>query len=68
MFLHLSVILSMGGVCLSACWDTHNPLGRLPLPGQTPPGRRPPGQTPPLGRPPTGQTPPLPLQYLLDIC
>ena len=29
MFLHLSVILSTGGVCSSACWDT--------LPGQTPP-------------------------------
>ena len=36
----LSVILFMGGgVCLSACWDTH-PLGRHP-PGQTPPGRHP---------------------------
>ena len=35
MFLHLSVILSKGGVCLSACWNRH-PLGRNPL-GQTPP-------------------------------
>ena len=45
MFLHLSVILSMGGVCSSACWDTHT---------QTPPR-----QTPPLGRHPLGR-PPLP--------
>ena len=32
----LSVILFTGGVCLSACWDTHpqadTPLGRHPLP------------------------------------
>ena len=49
MFLHLSVILSTGGVCLSACWDTTPP-------GQTPP---PTGQTPPLGRHPLlGRTPP----------
>ena len=45
MFLHLSVILSMGGVCPSTCWDTppqadtpwHTPPRQTPLPGQTPP-------------------------------
>ena len=41
MFLCLSVILSMGGVCPSACWDTHSL-------GIHPPGRHPPRQTPPL--------------------
>ena len=52
MFLHLSLILFMGRVCLSACWDTHTtPLGR-PW-ADTPP----PWQTPPLGRYPFGQMP-----------
>ena len=46
MFLHLSVILSMGGVNPSACWDTH------------PPGRHPPGQITTLGRHPRADTPP----------
>ena len=32
MFLHLSVSHSVhGGVCLSACWDTHPPLADIPL-------------------------------------
>ena len=35
-----------GGVCPSACWDTH------------PPGRHPPGQTPPGQTPPWEDTPP----------
>ena len=35
MFLHLSVILPRGGVCLSACWDTH-PTGRHPYWADTP--------------------------------
>ena len=52
MFLHLSVILSMGGVWISACWDTP-PLGKHP----TPLGRHPPGQMPHLGRPPWADTP-----------
>ena len=65
MFLHLSVILSTGGVCPSACWDTP--------PRQTPPGRHPlwadtpSGQTPALGRHPLGRPPradPL-AQYML---
>ena len=62
-FLHLSVILFTGGVCLSACWDTPrdqtpgpprtrpqaSPQTRHPL-DQTPPGtRHPPDKTPPLG-------------------
>ena len=58
MFLHLSVILFRGGVCLSACWDTQPlvqtppgadtlrsrpPLGsRLPLGADTPRSRYPP--------------------------
>ena len=52
MFLHLSVSHSVhkGGVCLSACWDTHT------SPGRHPPARHPPGQTPSLDRHPTGQT------------
>ena len=54
MFLHLSVILSMGGVCLSVCWDT------TPLP---PGSRHPPDQAyppaPPRNRhPPSNRHPP----------
>ena len=39
--LHLSVILSTGGVSLSACWDTPpHPLPRVDTcPRQTPPGQ-----------------------------
>ena len=47
MFLLVSVILSMGGVCLSACWDTTPPE-------QTPLSRHPPEQTSPT---PWQQTP-----------
>ena len=36
MFLHLSVILSTGGVCLIACWDTHTPPGQTPPPSRDP--------------------------------
>ena len=42
MFLHLSVILFTGGVCLSACWDP-------PRPG-TPRRKHPPDQAPPPSR------------------
>ena len=53
-FLHLSVILFTGGVCLNACWDTNPPLpGSRPLPGADTPS---PEQTPPRSRHPT--TPP----------
>ena len=52
-FLHLSVILFTGGVCLSACWDTpqpgrHPPRDQADPPDQadTPPGIR---QTSPAG-------------------
>ena len=69
-FLHLSVILFTGEVCLSACWDTTHPPGRrtspaketpqeggTPLEGE-PPGRRPPGKETPLPRrPPWKETP-----------
>ena len=74
MFLQASVILLMGGVCLSACWDTppweqtsprsrHNPPRSRP-PGadtpleQPPPRADPPEQTPPRSRHPQEQTPP----------
>ena len=52
MFLHVSVILSTGGVCLSACWDTIPNWTR-----QTPPGTRHPlgDQTPPRTRHPPAQ-------------
>ena len=50
-----------GGVCLSACWDTH-PLDRYP-PGQTPPGR------PLLGRHPLGRHLPASRRLLLQaVC
>ena len=55
-FLHLSVILFRGGVCLSACWDT-NPLGADP-PGADPPGADPPGADTPQSRHPPEQIPP----------
>ena len=42
-FLHMYVILFMGDVCLSACWDTHL------LPGADPPPQK---QTPPQSRHP----------------
>ena len=75
MFLHPSVILFTGGVCLSACWDTH-PLRHRHPPGQTPPrADTSPGrhlgrhlqQTPPWADTPLGQTPPsLPSRRLLQ--
>ena len=54
MFLHLSVILFTGEVCLSACWDT------TPYQEQTTPtGSRPPGtRHPPGPYTPWDQTPP----------
>ena len=68
-FLHLSVILFTGGVCLSACWDATPPEpGRPPQTRQTPPRTR---QTPPprtdQADPPQDQadTPP-PKQTLAD--
>ena len=51
-FSQACVILSTGGVCLSACWDTTPPGADIPL-EQTPPGadipktRHPPDQAPP---------------------
>ena len=62
-FLHLSVILFTGGVCLNACWDTSPPRSRHPPgPGRHQPPRDQadpprPGRTPPgPGRPPSPQT------------
>ena len=52
MFLQASVILSTGGVCLSACWDARPPPTRQTPPG---PGRPPRDQAdtcPGPGRPP----------------
>ena len=57
-FLHLFVILYMGGFYLNACWDT-NPPG----PGKHPPGSdQTPGRPSPLDQadPPQDQTPPPP--------
>ena len=62
MFLQASVILSTGGVCLSACWDATpwsghpqeqtspeqtSPLEQTPLLGADPPSRHPPRADPP---------------------
>ena len=55
MFLHRSVILSLGG-CIPACTGADTPLGRHFPHADTPLGRCPLGRHP-LGRPP-GQTPP----------
>ena len=64
-FLHLSVILFTGGVCLSACWDATTPPG----PGRHPPPRT--RQTPPPGPgrhpPQTRQTPPSPGSRLQNM-
>ena len=53
MFLQASVILSTGGVCLSACWDTTTPPR-----ADTPPGPFPPIADTPVQQPPLEQTPP----------
>ena len=45
MFLQASVILSTGGVCLSACWDTPLPPDQTPLRPDPPETRPPPDQT-----------------------
>ena len=50
MFLHLSVILFTGGVCLSACWDSRPPGSRHPPRNR----HHPPG----ADNPPWEQTPP----------
>ena len=65
MFLQASVILLTGGVCLSACWDTHLPRADTPLRADTPKADTPPRadtprkQTHPLGAdtPPRADTP-----------
>ena len=50
---------SQGGVCLSACWDTHTHTHTHTPPGRHPPGRHPLGRQPwadiPLGRHPPAQ-------------
>ena len=69
MFLLMSVILSMGGVCLSACWDTtppeQTPLSRHPpradishpLAADTPQSRHHPQADPPGADPPRADPP-----------
>ena len=60
MFLLVSVILlTGGGVCLSACWDTTPPLGADTPGSRHPPEQTPPEQTPPIpgSRPPQEQSP-----------
>ena len=55
--------VNRGGVCLSACWDTHTPQSRHPAGADPPRSRhapsrgRPPEQTPPGADPPGKQTP-----------
>ena len=56
-FLHLSVILFTGGVCLNACWDTTPPRSRHPPGPDTPQEQTPPSQE---QTPPREQTPPCP--------
>ena len=58
MFLQASVILSTGGVCLSACLDTTPPESRHP-PRSRPPRTRLPGSRHPLGADPPGSRHPL---------
>ena len=63
MFLHLSVILFRGEVCISACWDTtppeQAPLRKQTPQKQTPQGRRPPQEADlPEADPPREQAPP----------
>ena len=62
MFLLVSVILSTGGVCLSACWDTTPPQEQTTPPGADLPGSDTPReQTPPQDQiPHWEQTPPPP--------
>ena len=64
MFLHVCVILFTGGVCLSACWDTHPPWQGRPPPPRGPSWQgKPPwqGSPPPWqGRPPWQGDPPCP--------
>ena len=55
-----------GGVCPSACWDTHTPWADTPR--QTPPGQTPlSGQTPLLGRHPPGRHLPCPVHAGIHI-
>ena len=54
MFLHLFVILSTAGVCLSACWDTKPLWEAHPLPRNT----HPPEAHPLEAHPPEAHTPP----------
>ena len=65
MFLQASVILSTGGVCLSAWWDarppppgTRHPPGSRHPPGPDPPDQTPPRPGTPRSRPPTRAPPP----------
>ena len=59
MSLLVSVILSTGGVCLSACWDTATPPKKEAPPGQGDPlPIRPPCQETPLPRRPPKRRPP----------
>ena len=65
MFLHLSVILSMGGGCLPQCMLGYTPPANPSWADtpqadntHTPPGRHPPGQTPPRQTPSRIDTPP----------
>ena len=54
MFLHVSVILSTGGVCPITCWDTHNPPPPGPEAGTPQTRGRHPPPGPEAGTPPPG--------------
>ena len=80
MFLQASVILLIGGVCLSACWDNPPPPGRdtpleqtppranIPPPEQTSPKQtHPPSKHPPEQTPPWSRQPPPPRRACWEI-
>ena len=54
------ILLTGGGVCLSACWDTHPPGADTPLGADPPRADTPPEQTPPRADTPRSRHPPPP--------
>ena len=68
MFLHLSVILFTGGVCLSACWDTPTHSKEQTPQEQTPRERNPSGTDPPRSRHPPGADAPSRWLLLRTVC
>ena len=58
MFLHLSVILFKGGVCILACIGADTPIGQTPPWADTPIGQTPPTHADTFGRHPQADTSP----------